>query len=334
MASFPKIKNSSFTADKGVNAVSRVVNDEFNWLFRRVPGESDYGIDAYFEVVTDGGYVTGQSVAAQVKSGSSFFKTETPSSYIFYGERKHLNYYANLPQPVIIVIYDTDASKGYWTLFDLEKVEGTPKGWKIAIPKRSVFNISAKVDLLKLVGPHADHSEVLAQQWAINDMIGSGSYLLYMVDKLDIISKNTDDLSSFIRRICLNETLERAVQGKVFLSISGYDMDSRELFEIPEVREWFLVYTKLDFPWFYLLETVHGGHWLKLDFVIHARGKRVANPVTGIINVEVQPPKAIPWLMRNFRRLNSLTDKLEMSIEDNKNITFAVRDLLQIPGSD
>lgn len=332
MNSFPKIKSSAFTADKGVNAVSRVVNDDLNWIFRRVPGESDYGIDAYFEVVTDDGEVTGQSVAAQIKSGSSFFRIETPSSYVFYGDRKHLNYYANLPQPVVIVIYDPATNVGYWVPFDLERVEGTPTGWKINIPKRNIFNGSAKSKLLELVTPLEDHTEALAKQWAINDMIGSGSYLLYMVDRLDIVSGNVDDLSSFIRRICANETLERAVQGKVLLSISGYDDDPRELFEIPEVRKWFTRYTKLEFPWFYLLETVHSGHWLKLDFVIHARGIRVTDPVSGIIRVEVKPPKAVPWLMRNFSRLNALTDKLEMPIEENKRITFAVRDFLQIPG--
>jgi hypothetical protein len=128
LKSFPKVKSSTFTADKGVNAVSRVVNDDINWIFRRVPGEVDYGIDAYFEVVTDGGEVTGQSVAAQIKSGPSFFKTETPSAYVFYGKRKHLNYYANLSQPVVIVIYDSDSNLGYWVPFDLKKIEGTPTG--------------------------------------------------------------------------------------------------------------------------------------------------------------------------------------------------------------
>ena len=332
LTSFPKIKSSAFTADKGVNAVSRVVNDDFNWIFRRVPGESDYGIDAYFEVVTDDGGVTGQSIAAQIKSGPSFFRTETPSAFVFYGDRKHLNYYANLPQPVIIVIYNPSANKGYWVSFELEKVEGTPTGWKINVPKRNVFDTSAKTQLLKLVGPYDDHTDTLAAQWAINDMISSGSYLLYMVDKSDIVSGNVDDLSAFIRRICANETLERAVQGKVLLSISGYDDDPRELSEIPEVYRWFLRYTRLQFPWFYLLETVHSGHWLKLDFVIHARGMRVTDPVNGIIRVEIRPPKSVPWLKRNFNRLNALTEKLEIPIEENKRITFAVRDLLQIPG--
>lgn len=329
LTSFPKIKPSAFMADKGVNAVSTVVNDDFNWIFRRVPGESDYGIDAYFEVVTDDGNVTGQSIAAQIKSGPSFFRTETPSAFVFYGDRKHLNYYANLPQPAIIVIHNPSARKCYWVSFELEKVESTPTGWKLNVPKRNVFDIRAKTQLLKLVGPYEDHTDTLTTQWAINDMISSGSYLLYMVDKSDIESENVDALSAFIRRICANETLERAVQGKVLLSISGYDDDPRELFEIPEVHKWFHKYTRLNFPWFYLLETDHGGHWLKLDFVIHARGKRVTDPVSGIIRVETRPPKSYPWLMRNFKRLNALTDKLEIHIEENKRISFAVGDLLQ-----
>lgn len=333
MTLFPKIKSSTFTADKGVNAVSSIINDDFNWIFRRVPQESDYGIDAYFEIVSDNGEVTGQSVAAQIKSGGSFFKTETSSSYIFYGDQKHLNYYANIPQPVIIVIYDPSTHKGYWVQFQLEKTERTPSGWKINVPKRNVFDIRAKSSVLNLVGRHIDHSDTLEEQWAINDMISSGSYLMYMVHKSDILSGNVHDLSNFIRRICLNETLERAVQEKVLLSISGYDDDPRELFEIPEVCSWFLRYTRLDFPWFYLLETAHSGHWLKLDFVIHARGIRAVDPMNGIIKVEVKPPKAAPWLMRNFLRLNKLTEKLEIPIEENKRICAAVIRLTQLTES-
>lgn len=333
MTSFPQVKSSSFTADKGVNAVSRVVNDDFNWLFRRVPGESDYGIDAFFEIVTDNGQVTGQSVAAQIKSGDSFFKTETPSAYTFYGHQKHLNYYANIPQPVIVVIYNPNTSKGYWVQFQMEKVEKTPTGWKISVPKRNVFDVSAKQCLLDLVGPHKDHTDAFAEQWAINDMISSGSYLMYMVNKSDILSGNVNDLSNFIRRICLNETLERAVQEKVLLSISGYNDDSRELFEIPEVRSWFLRYTKLDFPWFYLLETAFSGHWLKLDFAIHARGKHRAILENGNIQLDVNLPKSVPWLRRNYARLNRLTEKLEIPIEENKRICSSVSKLLQFPDS-
>ena len=331
MANFPKIKPSIFTADKGVNAVSGVVNDEFKWIFRRVPSETDFGIDSYFEVVTDSGYVTGQYIAAQIKSGISFFKTETPSAYTFYGDKKHLNYYANIPHPVIIIIFNPKLKKGHWVQFKLETIEGTPSGWKVSIPKKNIFDANAKPHLLKLVGPYKDHTGDLEEQWALNEIISSGSYLHYIIHKTDIELGNVDGLSAFVKRICANQTIERAIQGKVLLSIDGYDNDPRELFEIPEICSWFLKYTKLNFPWFYLLETTFGGHWLKLDFVVHARGVRGTDPESGVIRVDVRPPKAAPWLKRNFLRLNAMTEKLAIPIEENRRITFAVFDLLQIP---
>ena len=75
-------------------------------------------------------------------------------------------------------------------------------------------------------------------------------------------------LSEFIEKITANESLERAVQGKVALSIHGYDFDARELFEIKDVRRWFRVFRDLGLPWFYLLDTKVSGAWLRLDYII------------------------------------------------------------------
>ncbi|WRH90308.1 DUF4365 domain-containing protein [Pseudomonas fluorescens] len=71
---FPAYKKSVGTGEKGVNAVSSIVNDEFCWIFRRNSNEYDYGIDGYIDVVTDDGAVTGQCVAVQIKTGQSFLK--------------------------------------------------------------------------------------------------------------------------------------------------------------------------------------------------------------------------------------------------------------------
>jgi hypothetical protein len=59
--------------------VSTIVNDKVKWIFRRVGLEHDFGADGYIDIVKDDGRVTGQSIAVQIKSGKSFFSTQTPA---------------------------------------------------------------------------------------------------------------------------------------------------------------------------------------------------------------------------------------------------------------
>ena len=91
-AGFPLYNKQHFTGEIGVNEVSKIVNEQFGWIFRRNPAEYDFGIDGYVDVVSVEGAVTGQCFAIQIKSGQSYFKTKTLNGYTFYGEEKHLNY--------------------------------------------------------------------------------------------------------------------------------------------------------------------------------------------------------------------------------------------------
>jgi hypothetical protein len=107
--SFPKLLNERLIGEAGVNAISSIINDKLKWIFRRVNAEHDFGIDGYIDIVADNGDVTGQSIAVQIKTGSSFLKRKVTAGFTFYGEKKHLNYYLNLKLPVLIVLYDQSA---------------------------------------------------------------------------------------------------------------------------------------------------------------------------------------------------------------------------------
>jgi Domain of unknown function (DUF4365) len=71
---FPQFTASAKQGDLGISIVSRIVNDDFGWLFKRNHQEHDFGIDGQFEIVKDSGSVTGQILACQVKCGRSFFR--------------------------------------------------------------------------------------------------------------------------------------------------------------------------------------------------------------------------------------------------------------------
>jgi len=64
---FPKFSHSAKQGELGINLVSRMISDNFGWLFKRNHQEHDFGIDGQIEVVTPDGAVTGQMIGVQVR---------------------------------------------------------------------------------------------------------------------------------------------------------------------------------------------------------------------------------------------------------------------------
>ncbi|AGB71791.1 MULTISPECIES: DUF4365 domain-containing protein [Rhizobium] len=93
---------SDNTGEKGVNAVARCFLD-MGWIFRR-QHESDFGIDAQVEVVGDG-RPTGQLIALQIKSGSSYFRKKG-ENIVFPLKPRHLSYWLGHSLPVFIVLHN------------------------------------------------------------------------------------------------------------------------------------------------------------------------------------------------------------------------------------
>jgi uncharacterized protein DUF4365 len=136
-------KASDPTRDRvGVNAVEAVVLKEFGWLFRD-QAVSDYGIDAHIEEVDRDNTPTGKLVALQIKSGPSFFKKKG-SDYVFYGEPRHLNYWTNHSLPVFIILHNPQTGQIIWQKVDRSLIEETDKAWSLTIPKKNIFDKTAK----------------------------------------------------------------------------------------------------------------------------------------------------------------------------------------------
>lgn len=121
---------------------------------------SDYGIDAQIEVI-DGESVTGQLIAIQIKSGSSWFKEKYDGGYVFRGKQKHLDYWLDHSLPVLIILCNTETSICYWQTITATNVIHTKKSWKINIPNYQRINPGMDVDLKRLVNKlpvHKNHT--------------------------------------------------------------------------------------------------------------------------------------------------------------------------------
>lgn len=152
---FPQYTHSAKQGDIGVSIVSRIVADDFGWLFKRNHQEHDFGIDGQVELIAETGTVTGQMFAVQIKCGPSFLKTTNRWGYVYRGERKHFTYLANYPLPVVICLCDVKSSDAYWVLFKADQSQVAGYSWRITVPFENKLSAS-KQKLLELMAPVSD----------------------------------------------------------------------------------------------------------------------------------------------------------------------------------
>lgn len=321
---FPTYLKSNNTGDIGVNAVSTVVNDDLKFIFKRNFAEYDVGIDGYIEIVTEEGAVTGQVIAAQIKCGDSFFKTKTKTGYTFYGEDKHLNYYSNAPFPVIIIICEPKTKDCYWCHFSVDKTEKTSKSWKINIPKRNKLSAKSRSQLLELVGDPVDYSDQAEEHWEMIKALKAADFVHYAVAREDIESGNVKPLSEFFKRLLVNDDVAINLQGKVEVTVDGYISDKRELWEIRDVRRWVKKAEPKIKYWFYFCANPEKNStliWL-LTCLTNVTSVTVDPSNKDKLNVEIETQPLADVIARNFHYLNELTERFDLSAEDNKRITY------------
>lgn len=136
----PEDWDTELTAREGVHAAGMRFSKALRWFFRET-NASDRGIDAYAESTeTVDGKV--RLVALQIKSGKSYFR-KRGSDFVYYGKRKHLEYWSVYPIPVFIILYDPDKELLLWQLFDEQKCKMHRVHWSIAIPRTNILNEAA-----------------------------------------------------------------------------------------------------------------------------------------------------------------------------------------------
>ena len=233
----PKRRTTDVTAEIGVNVVSTIVNDEFGWIFRRTHQEHDFGVDGYIDYVNSEGGVTGKFLAVQIKTGKSYL-SKNGSIHWYKDTKEHLNYFLNLPTPIVLIICDPESKECFWAELKKEDVEFKGDTWRYPIPKSEKLNKKYVNKIKKIFGSSEDH---LAEFQADNDFINlakSSSFIQYSVPREDIESGNIKKLKSFLSRITRNEKLTLAVNGKLYIGTYGYESDSREVFQIKGIRKW------------------------------------------------------------------------------------------------
>lgn len=150
----------------GIHNIAKILAEELNWIFREQPSE-DFGIDGQIEIVNacdllpQNAIPSGRLIAAQIKSGHSYFKEENRSCFVYRGEKRHASYWLKYSLPVIIIIYDRASGLAYWEEIKTSSIKFTEKGFKLNIPKRNVLAKESKYVLEKIACANQEHQDYL-----------------------------------------------------------------------------------------------------------------------------------------------------------------------------
>jgi hypothetical protein len=133
----------------GITAVASAIAN-LGLIWRETPS-ADVGIDGQIEHVNENGFTTGRLVSVQVKSGASYFGSETENCYRFYPDEKHRHYWEQHPLPVILVLHDPDTPCSYWA--DVrQQLRGETPGVALNVPKHQILQSTSALSLFETTG--------------------------------------------------------------------------------------------------------------------------------------------------------------------------------------
>lgn len=328
MRNFPKYNTQRSIGDKGVSLVKYLIEHQLDWIFRENHLENDFGIDGYIDIIGNENSVTGKSIAVQIKTGESFFKTKTATGWTFYGDNKHLNYYANLEIPLIICIVDLNENKVYWEKFEIDKTSKTEIGWTMLIPNYTILNKENKNNLLKISGDIIDYMPQIEYQWELNKQLKESEIILLNVSQKEVLNMDTSGLMTLLTKLTINDEIVKKSESKLSFFIDGYNNDSREIYEIPEVINWMKKVFE-DFKyWGYFLD-------MRKDF-INLTGLRMfifcmceskiinTNQNNTMKTIEYDIEQSLNIMEKLFNWLNEFCEKYKISDEINHRKTIEI----------
>jgi hypothetical protein len=323
---FPKQTRAQQVGRSGEAYIERFVTGELGWVYRPVHRESDFGIDGFIDVVT-AGCVTGRGLAVQIKCGDSYVSKTTDGGIRYEGSNQHLNYYLNHSIPVVLVVLSSNCDEGYWVKFDINRTNETSTGWWIEIPRKNLLDQSVAVRWAQIAGPVEDYSEQIQILWTVDEVLASTDFRSIVIPAEEIHQCSMAFITDLLNRLSKTRELVLANRGKLEIFFPGYDSDSREIYEIPEVRRWVEVSIDSGVPWFYFLNTRGRGDSLRLLlFCTCEVGVKETHDNRHLLVTE--PEERARWLIRNFDNLNRFTADHDIPLEINQERCDAVMECL------
>ncbi|WP_246752638.1 chlororespiratory reduction 6 domain-containing protein, partial [Vibrio cholerae] len=189
------------------------------------------------------------------------------------------------------------------------------KSWWIEIPFENQLGTLDMTSLCDIAGIAEDYSEDIKVSWAINSAMDEQSDISFVLSKEEVEELDLSGINQMMERYFRTKDLLISNRNKTVFWIFGYDDDSRELYEIPEVRRWFKFTLEQGVPWFYLLDV--GADHMSLPINMYSCCNISVNKLScGSKSVVISSVSDINnWVEVNFENLNRFAD--EKKIPDN-----------------
>ena len=143
-------------------------------------------------------------------------------------------------------------------------------------------------------------------------------FLMLQVARVEVERVDTTEMLTSLKRL-LKEDFARRFQQRVSIGIDGYDNDTRELFEIPEVRTYM---AKLDAEWPYWFYFLYPGPEVPstLPWVALSLCRYEITPH----GVRLEPVSSAPFLDAHFVAMNRISTWLGDFEERNKEMRDSI----------
>lgn len=314
----PKRSLQQLRGSVGAAAFELFVNRELKWIYRPVHQENDFGIDGYIDVI-ESNKVTGASLAVQIKCGLSYMSKKSHGGMRYEGEIKHLNYYCNMRQPVLLIVLDENGENGRWIQFQLEKTlpSNSPDKWWIEIAQANTLTSTVAPIWKEIAGPTFDMTAAFEAEWANYKLNSWSTNLIVAIRKDGVMACDTGPIFSWQSKLLKTREMMLAKRARVEFWFEGWDEDDRELWDIPEIRSFYNKTIADGFPWIYWLQPNELWVGYRLLF---ACGLNIATKKFGDkVLVEATGEEALTeWMSANFDSLNVFTETNGISLEINK----------------
>jgi hypothetical protein len=319
---FPKRTQANATAEIGVGIVAAIVRERLGWEFRKTPQESDFGVDGYIDIVTPDGYVTGKSLAVQIKTGPSYFAEQTPTGWRYRGDLKHINYYLNMSNKVIILVVDHITREAWWRLFEAYETDCSGNSWTLLIPNSNLLDFNTKSVLEVIAGPVIDYLPHLNEFWMLDNKVKQDSIICIQVQRFEVENHIVRPFAKIFERLSVSRAVIKSAMNKVDFLVDGYNDDARDLRDIKEVRDWIesAVNTVKYLAYFLVMDDWAQG--INTVILCQCKAHRVNDQ-----QVEIIHGTRIPlFVEQQFAWLNEFTEQHGLSENINREVSMRFAD--------
>lgn len=144
-----RVRPETITGDDGESAVINAF-DQFGWSAQKA--RRDHGTDLIVQTYDTRGYDLQVFVGVQVKSGKSYFRTESEKDgnrgWYFRSDCERFEEWAAHSSPHLLVLHHPQRKVSYWAHITMEEVETAGKSCKIFVPESQTIDKDHLSDLV------------------------------------------------------------------------------------------------------------------------------------------------------------------------------------------